>query len=87
MFFGTFVGVREVNGERLWEIQYNNKDIYSYNLSQVLDAQDDWLVNMDFNNDDKDDEPPVPPAKKPKNKNKNKKKPKTKRNKKRTKKG
>ena len=87
---GTVMGVREVKGESMWEVLFNNTNVFDYNLhvAQVLDAWEIWELNKDCDNDDEDDEPPPPPlpAKQCKNKPKEKKKPKAKTNKKHKKK-
>ena len=36
--FGTIMGVSEVKGKPLWDILFNNKDVYDYNPSEVLDS-------------------------------------------------
>ena len=76
MHFDTVMSVREVNNEPTWEILFNDKGVYDYNLSEVLDAQEIQELNKDYDNNDKDNEylPPPLPAKKCKNKPKEKKK-------------
>ena len=38
VYFGTVMGVRKLKYEPLWGIQFNNTNVYYYNLPQVLDA-------------------------------------------------
>ena len=39
VFSGTILGVQQVKDKPLWEIQFfNDKDVYDYNLSEVLDG-------------------------------------------------
>ena len=49
-----------------------HKDVYDYNLSEVLDGQQMWEDNKDCDNDDEDMVPPslAHPPKKPKSKTK-----------------